>query len=254
MGDTPRPFKKMAGSVEVHYFPKRAARRRGTSELQVETRTLTIPEFALEEAEARSRAITPETGTEQPDLAKQRKKGKSGRRNTGSQRRRVTQEITLETEAPAPKVHDILRAKSPLELLRGLSRRQLTEVSVEGHTLFENGDLENARRIFEHVVALEPDDSFSYTMLGTIFLALGEQDRALALFEAALGVDKTDLAARVYRGEIRLHRGRYKLAIDDLQRALDGGDPQDPFVDRAKRLMKIARQALSAQQPGKRKS
>lgn len=259
MSDTPRPFKKMAGRVEVLYFPKRRKPRGGTAELQVETKTLTIPDFAVVQAPtdpsvARTRTPLVMEALEERDSGKQRRRTRSGsaRKVSGSHRRRTTGEITLETEAPAPRVTDILSQRSPLSVLRSLSKRQQAEVSVEGHGFFERGDLETARRIFEHLVALEPAEAFPYTMLGTIFLALGQQDRALALFEAALGVDRKDLAARVYRGEVRLHRGRYKLAMDDLQRALDLGDAHDPFVDRAKRLLKIARQALAAEQAGKK--
>ena len=81
-------------------------------------------------------------------------------------------------------------------------------------------------------------------MLGTIYLALNAQDRALALFQAALKIDPDDLAALVYRGEIRLTRGKMKSAIEDLQRAATLSGPTDPFVERAKRLIRMARSAL----------
>src|SRR4051812_29173144 len=105
MADTPRPFKKMAGRVEVHYFPKRPARRKGTAELQVETRSLTIPEFLQAEGEP-ERTKTPLVVEVVDDVAGDsagRKKKGGKRRNSGSQRRRTTGEITLETDAPAPK-------------------------------------------------------------------------------------------------------------------------------------------------------
>lgn len=256
MSDTPRPFKKMAGGVEVLYFPKRRKSRGGTMEIQI-TKTLTIPDFAVIEQptppNGRSRTPLMVEATEAPDAGKRRRtKSGSTRKPSGTHKRRTTGEITIETQAPAPSVAELLAEKNPAATLRKLSRWQVTEVAVEGHGYFERGDLDTARRIFEHLVALEPSDAFPYTMLGTIFLALGQQDRALALFEAALGVDRKDLAARVYRGEVRLHRGRYKLAIDDLQRALDIGEANDPFVDRARRLLKIARQAYTAEQAGKK--
>lgn len=269
MPDTPRPFKRLAGRVEVLYFPKRKARRQPTVEVQSETRTLTIPDFAMAEAakasqasDVRARITTPvildavDVPAAEAATASRKKRTRSGssRKVTPAQgrdrRRTATGEIVLQTEAPAPTVAEVLAQRSPLSALRQLSKRQLTEVAVEGHGYFERGELDTSRKLFEHLVALEPADAFPYTMLGTVFLALGQQDRALALFEAALGVDRKDLAARVYRGEVRLHRGRHKLAIDDLQRALDIGDADDPFVDRAKRLLKIARQAYTSEQSG----
>jgi hypothetical protein len=267
MSDTPRPFKKMAGRVEVLYFPKRRRQRSGTVEAQIETRTMTIPdlETVVEPvSDPRARTKTPVLlEATDPGVALQFDGGKKKRTRSGasrkvtptqgSGRRRTTAELSLDSDVPAPKVEEVLAEKSPLSVLRRLTRRQLTELSVEGHGYFESGDYDTSRKLFEHLVALEPTEAFPYTMLGTIFLALGQQDRALALFEAALGVDRKDLAARVYRGEVRLHRGRYKLAIDDLQRALDLGEAADPFVDRARRLLKIARQAYTAEQSGKKR-
>src|SRR6478735_9210545 len=141
MGDTPRPFKKMAGRVEVHYFPKRPVKRRGTAEVQVETRTFTIPEFAVTPDE--TPRVTPsatqavdeadlptDSGEAAPAAASNAKKKKgSGRRNSGSHRRRTTSELPqiplLEEEGPTPRVEELLRARSPLEILRSLSKRQL---------------------------------------------------------------------------------------------------------------------------------
>ena len=76
-------------------------------------------------------------------------------------------------------------------------------------------------------------------MLGTVFLAMGAQDRAMALFEAALAIDPEDLAARVYRAEIRINQGRLGPAREELDRVLRQGPPDDPFVERAQRLRKI---------------
>ena len=114
------------------------------------------------------------------------------------------------------------------------------EIALHGHQLFEMGRLEEARRVFEDLVGMEPRDSFPHTMLGTIYLALGDQDRALALFEAALQIDPGELSALVYRGEIRLNQGKTRPAMLDLNRAVALGLGDDPFVDRARRLIRMA--------------
>lgn len=121
-----------------------------------------------------------------------------------------------------------------------LDRSSLAERVLGGHQLFEQGKLDAAREVFEEIVSLGVDDAFPHTMLGTIYLAQGAHDRAVALFEEALALDPLDVAARVYRGEARLSRGRVEPALEDLRRALEVAPPDDPFVVRARRLIRIA--------------
>ena len=118
--------------------------------------------------------------------------------------------------------------------------RRVAERSVQGHRLFEEGRVEEARRVFEDLVRLKLDDPFPHSMLGTICLALGDSERALALFQACLAIDPNDLTSLTYRGEIRLNRGEVKKAVVDLNRAIELGAAEDPFVHRARRLLRLA--------------
>lgn len=144
---------------------------------------------------------------------------------------------TKTSETPLPESH-----------VAHLDVKQAADLAAFGHKLFELGKLDEARVIFEKLVGADTRDAFVHTMLGTVYLALNAQEKALALFQAALKIDPDDLAAVVYRGEIRLNRGKLKAALDDLTRAVTLAPSDDPFVERAKRLMRMAK-AL-----GKRKS
>lgn len=117
----------------------------------------------------------------------------------------------------------------------------LCHLAILGHELFTLGRVQEARAIFEGLVVSSPTDGFARTMLGTICLALNDFDRALTLFEAALELDPADLAALVYRGELRLDRKKVRQAVVDFERAIALGTDDDPFVARAKRLLKLAR-------------
>lgn len=120
--------------------------------------------------------------------------------------------------------------------LEGLDTAGLGEIAVLGHRLYEEGRLNEARVVFEGLVALDPPEAFPYTVLGAIFLAQQDLHRALALFEAALELDEGDVAALVYRGEIRLRLGQRSRGLRDLERALeiDPDGPQSPFSQRAR--------------------
>jgi tetratricopeptide (TPR) repeat protein len=139
-------------------------------------------------------------------------------------------------EVPLPEGH-----VAHVDLKKSRSAREAADLAAFGHKLFELGKLDEARVIFEKLVGAETRDAFVHTMLGTVYLALNAQDRALALFQEALKLDPDDLAAVVYRGEIRLNRGKLKSAMEDLARAVTLAPATDPFVERAKRLMRMAK-------------
>lgn len=132
-------------------------------------------------------------------------------------------------------------------------RRTLTDETVDpteqafvdltrlGHEAFEAGRADEARVVFESLVALGRRDPFAHTMLGTILLGAQALDLALEQFEAALEIDPEDLAALVYRGEIRLSRRKVARAMEDLERAIKLGPGSDPFVARARKLLTLAR-------------
>ena len=125
---------------------------------------------------------------------------------------------------------------------RGYGSHALANLALYGHALYARGRLDEAQVVFESIVAKEPEEAFAYTMLGAIFLAQDDDAKALALFDAALHMDKNDLAALVGRGEIRLRKGQPQAALSDLERAI-AADPsaRDPFSERARALLVLAR-------------
>jgi hypothetical protein len=245
--------KKGPPRVEVIHFPKRK-RRRGSSSDDLgsdDGRTRTVPEFTLPSDEPTQPGLETERsrrgGTKRVVVGggtpwKGSKSKKGGGRNRSITPGEV--EAAIAPESPRGKVRELVSAAQIVSRPRGMSAWQVAEMSLFGHHLFEAGRLEEARVVFEGLVSFGVEDAFPYTMLGTIYLALEHSDRALALFEAALEIDPADMAARVYRGEIRLDRGKLKPAMDDLNLAVAQGAADDPFVDRARRLLRIAQAKL----------
>lgn len=228
--------KKGGARVQVHHFPKGASRKGPPPSAR--DYTSTIPEFRLSYLE--DDPVT-EPGSLEADV---KTDPAIQLPDAGDPKDLGTAHLEIDTD-PAlqyhkAKVKELLSSRRVREKGR-LSRTQIAELSLFGHSLFERGRLEDARVVFEGLVGMGVEDAFPHTMLGTIFLALGDSGRALALFEAALAIDRKDIAARVYRGEIRLHRGKTKQAIEDLKRALALGVADDPFVLRARRLLELAK-------------
>ncbi len=248
--------------VQVLHFPKKAKPRRPTLESFTGSGSFnyakTLPELRAagggrrKTDELKAPVLADPDGEEtQPSLSPApAPRRRPGERRTGEKRRKSKGQLPAAQARPRVEVDtDPALRYSQRKLEEALGERPLgkftperiAEVSLFGHRLFEEGRLEEARGVFEGLVSLGVEDAFPHTMLGTVYLALGDQDRALALFEAALTLDPADLAARVYRGEIRLNRGRFKLAVEDLRRAVNAGAAEDPFVDRARRLLRMAR-------------
>lgn len=209
MGERTNPGRrKRVAPVQVHYFPKPVAEPARTgprpSPVDSASHRITLPEIEV-------------PVTRPPADGKRRKKGGGrGKRRKGA-------------AAPGPQVPSTPH----------LTPQQVAEISLFGHHLFETGQLSEARVIFEGLVGMGLEDAFPHTMLGTIYLSQGDPEHALALFEAALALDARDLAARVYRGEIRLDAGSVTEGLDDLRAALQQGGLDDPFVLRARRLIRM---------------
>ena len=121
------------------------------------------------------------------------------------------------------------------------SEKAFGDLARVGHEAFQAGRAAEAQTIFESIVALGHRQPFVHTMLGTIHLGAQRIDDALAQFEAALALDADDLVALVYRAEIRITRRKWARATDDLERAVGLAPAADPFVQRARKLLTLAK-------------
>jgi tetratricopeptide (TPR) repeat protein len=236
--------------VPIHYFPKRprsvppAPITTEFTPIEVTEASPTVPISQEELWAATENAAQKEGASSVSGHAHRRVRKSSGSTKGGKKAGRRTRTPVAVSTDPAVRYHqgkvNALIADREKAPARSAPSKQLTELALHGHTLFEGGHLDEARAVFEQIVSLGVKDAFPHAMLGTIYLALGKHDRALALFEEALALDGNDIAARVYRGELRLNAGKIKPALADLFRALELGPPSDPFVERARRLIGIA--------------
>jgi tetratricopeptide (TPR) repeat protein len=204
--------------VTVIYFPKNARPI-------VPRTTQTIEISAMEDVVTEVEAVAADVRLTPNTLRRVTAERERKRRRT----KEVAKEVALEENTLAGVAAG---RKTPQEV---------ADLSLFGHQLFEMGKVNEAKVIFEGLVGTGSKDAFAHTMLGTIYLALKDQARALSLFQLALDIDPDDVSALVYRGEIRLNRGKVKGAVEDLSRALKLGASDDPFVERASRLLRMAK-------------
>lgn len=149
--------------------------------------------------------------------------------------------------------------------LKGFARGEMTWAEVEGMTFEEAkaiaqvgcdlaaaGRLDEARIIFEGLVAGNPRDSASHAALGTVYQKLGRIEDAVAEYSAAIKNDVKNPIALANRGELRLKAGD-RNGFTDLAQAVEA-DPhgETSAGRRAKGLVKaITMMAVQAVRGGK---
>ena len=135
--------------------------------------------------------------------------------------------------------------------LKAFARGEMTWAEVEGMTFEEAkaiaavgcdlaaaGRLDDARIIFEGLVAGNPKDSAARAALGTVYQKLGRTADAITEYTAALDQDAKNPVALANRGELRLKAGD-RAGFQDLAKAVEA----DPYGEtaagrRAKGLVK----------------
>ena len=131
----------------------------------------------------------------------------------------------------------------------GATGPELLERAMEGFQLYESGEYQDARLIFEELCERDPTEAYYRTALGAICLAEDELDFALEHFNQALELNPKDTAALVNRGEVFLRLGSIMEAAQDFARAVDL-DPEnkDPLTMRARLLAAAAIETIEAVQ------
>lgn len=117
--------------------------------------------------------------------------------------------------------------QTTLKEIKGYSDDELFSVAHVGYFFFMQGKNEEARTIFEGLVAIDPRNDYYYRALGVIFNILGEHERALRQFTYAIRLNPTAPHSYVNRSEVHLAMENYDHAEQDLKEALDRMDYRD---------------------------
>lgn len=110
---------------------------------------------------------------------------------------------------------------------------------------FEAGRFDEARRLFQRLIALEPDQAIHWAALGMVCRAQEDLDGAERCFNRAIELDDQDASCWFNRGELHLYRGRLLEAAHDFQRAAElSADDGDGFSQKARLLADALRAAI----------
>jgi Flp pilus assembly protein TadD len=104
--------------------------------------------------------------------------------------------------------------------VEGMTAAQAHHIAKIGCDLAARGRLDDARIIFEGLVAGNPKDSSAQAALGTVYQRLQRRVDARACFDRALALFPDNVVALANRGELRL-RGGDAGGVEDLARAIE---------------------------------
>lgn len=135
--------------------------------------------------------------------------------------------------------------------LEGIPKEAQHEMAQTGFRFFTEGRLDQARKVFTGLLALDPFDAYFLTALGAIAQQEGNLDEAEQRFSRALEINPFSPSALTGRGEVRLSQGRLLDAASDLTKAISE-DPEgkDPSTQRARGLAANVKNLIEKAQSG----
>jgi Tfp pilus assembly protein PilF len=127
--------------------------------------------------------------------------------------------------------------KVTLKELKGYSDDELFAIAHTGYFFLMQGKNQEAKTLFEGLVAIDPRNDYYYRALGVIFHKLGDAERAIKQFSYAIQVNPKSAAAWVNRAEVHLSLGKSADAGNDLRKALEVVTPREPQLARKARAL-----------------
>ncbi|MBN2359015.1 MAG: tetratricopeptide repeat protein [Deltaproteobacteria bacterium] len=126
-----------------------------------------------------------------------------------------------------------------LKQIKGYTDDELYAIAHQGYFFLMQGKNEDARTIFEGLVAIDPQNAYYYRALGVIYHKLGDAERAIRQFTYATRVAPRAPSAYVNRAEVYVATGRRADALRDLGYALSlvPLDAADPLSRKARALL-----------------
>ncbi|MCB9655244.1 MAG: hypothetical protein H6729_14075 [Deltaproteobacteria bacterium] len=135
--------------------------------------------------------------------------------------------------------------------LQGITKDEQYQMAEVGYNCLRLARYDDARTVFEGLMALDPFDAYFQTALGTIAHQTGDFALADTRYSRALEINPFSGTARASRGELRFIRGDAVSALADLMRSVkDDADGKEPATVRARAIVESLKRALSIEGEG----
>jgi tetratricopeptide (TPR) repeat protein len=131
--------------------------------------------------------------------------------------------------------------------LEGVTKQQQYQIAEIGHAYLTSGKLDEAKMVFDGLLALDPFDAYFHMSLGSIAQQRNDLDEADARYSRALEINPFSPTAHANRGEIRVMTGRLEEGSADLVKAIQlDPDGKEPATIRAKATVRVLKEQLGA--------
>jgi Flp pilus assembly protein TadD len=116
-------------------------------------------------------------------------------------------------------IGELIRGSRTLAQIEGMTYEQAREIAEIGCGLARRGRIEDARVVFEGLVAGNPFDTSAQAALGTVYQRLGRVEDAMVCYDKAIDLFEENVVALANRGELRLRQGDHR-GLSDLGKAV----------------------------------
>lgn len=117
-----------------------------------------------------------------------------------------------------------------LKEVQGLTDDEVESLGYLGTLLLEEGKLEDAQKIFECLIALDPSMDHSYRGLGGVLLRRGDHEGAMRQFSNSLQINPRSPHGYINRAELYIFKQDTHSAQKDLESALSCVSPKEAFL------------------------
>ncbi len=145
---------------------------------------------------------------------------------------------TSNAPAPVDTLTQVINGTLPLNTFFGLGEDQIQAIAALGYLNYQQGRIDDARQLFEGLVALDATNYFGYAGLGAIALSQNDLDAAETHLRDAASRNPKDPTVLANLGETLLRQTKTEEAAGFFKCALDL-DPNhaDPGANRARAIL-----------------
>lgn len=118
-------------------------------------------------------------------------------------------------------VEKFLAGEATWAELMGMTQDEAFGIAEYGYQLYKEGNLGDAKNVFEALVVGNPYEPYFHSTLGAIYQQLDMEHEALIEYGLAIELDARELNARVNRAELSMTKGDFEAAFKDLKEAMD---------------------------------
>jgi Tfp pilus assembly protein PilF len=142
-------------------------------------------------------------------------------------------------------IEKVKKGEMKFSELLNLDSKKIAALLLMGHTYYAQGQLEEAKKVFEGLAVLDGKNAYVHGILGSIYQQEEKFDLAIARYTMALSNFPQDINSLANRGEVFLRLGKFKEAADDLKKAIElDPEKKHPSANRARMLIAITQEAL----------